>query len=311
MKKCLLWGMGQGYQNISTSIKLEMLKNNLSVVAIVSKDIITNNYDGYKVITSEMIDDYEFDYIIITSDKFYDEIRQEIIDKGINENLIIKGSVFNICNFDFERYINLIEHPITILTEDCMAGYLYKYLGLRFSSPTINTLFDEDDYALFISNFTEYISKPLELYREGSLRRNEYPIGIIRNRYGGGVKINFVHCTEFKEAKQQWDRRKERVHTDNIFIKWGIDASNKQRNKYLHVFDRLEYKKICFYSDSTDISNVVLLKRFLVEYDWKVRGNERLHSIYYNDYVRDLGKLSKSIDILKLLNGEKNYLREV
>ena len=69
-----------------------------------------------------------------------------------------------------------------------MAGYLYKYLGLKFTSPTINTLFDEDDYALFISNFTEYINKPLELYREGSLRRNEYPIGIIKNNYGGGGK---------------------------------------------------------------------------------------------------------------------------
>lgn len=311
MKKCLLWGMGQGYQNISTSIKLEILKNNICIVAIVSKDTITDNYDGYKVINSEFIYDYEFDYIIITSDKFYDEIRKEIINKGINENLIIKGSVFNIYNFDFGRYINLIEHPITILSEDCMGGYLYKYLGLKFSSPTINTLFDGDDYALFVSNFNEYIGKPLELYREGSLRRNEYPIGIIYNSYRRGVKINFVHCTEFKEAKEQWDRRVKRVHTDNIFIKWGIDASSKQRDTYLNIFDRLSSKKICFYSDKTDIGGVVLLRRFLVEWAWNTRGNERLQSIYYNDYVRDLWRLAKSIDILKMLNGEKDYLREV
>ncbi len=32
MKKCLLWGMGKGYQNISTSIKLEILKNNICIV---------------------------------------------------------------------------------------------------------------------------------------------------------------------------------------------------------------------------------------------------------------------------------------
>ena len=73
----------------------------------------------------------------------------------------------------------------------------------------------------------------------------------------------------------------------------------------------LHIKRYVSIPEQTDIKNVVLLKRFLVEWDWKTRGNKRLDSIYYNDYVRDWERLSKSIDILKLLNGEQDFLREV
>lgn len=97
---------------------------------------------------------------------------------------------------------------------------------------------------------------------------------------------------------------------DNIFVKWGLDASDDQNDRYLSIFHHLNYKKICFFSGDSDFKDVVLLKRFLIEYDWNTRGANRLNSIYYNDYVRDLARLSKSIDILKLLNGEEDYFRE-
>ncbi len=55
MKKCILWGMGEGYEGIHHSVRLEILKKNISIIAIVSKDIITDNYDGYKVIKKRRI----------------------------------------------------------------------------------------------------------------------------------------------------------------------------------------------------------------------------------------------------------------
>ena len=109
--------------------------------------------------------------LLLQVKKYFYEIRQEIVHLGIDENIIIQGWVFNISNFDFGRYIKLLENPITILTEDCMGGYLYKNLGLKFSSPTINTLLMKSRMHYLFSYFTEYIDKPLELYREGSLRK--------------------------------------------------------------------------------------------------------------------------------------------
>lgn len=192
MKRCILWGLGQDYEELSSRVQLEVLKENISIVAIICKNRITDNYDGYKVITSEMLSEYEYDYIIIMSTKYFVEIKQEIIDKGIDENRVINGRAFRISNFDFGRYIALIENPITILTEDCMGGYLYNYLGLRCSSPTINTLFDVESYAIFVSNFMEYINKPLVIYR-GQFKKNEYPIGIIKCTGGGKNQICSLH----------------------------------------------------------------------------------------------------------------------
>ena len=41
-----------------------------------------------------------------------------------------------------------------------------------------------------------------------------------------------------------------------------------------------------------------------------VRSGSRVDTIKYHDYIRNLNWLLKSVDILKLLNGEKDFLRE-
>jgi len=43
----------------------------------------------------------EYDYIIVTSTQFFDEIKQEAIDIGIDERCIISGTVFHLPRFDF------------------------------------------------------------------------------------------------------------------------------------------------------------------------------------------------------------------
>lgn len=35
-----------------------------------------------------------------------------------------------------------------------------------------------------------------------------------------------------------------------------------------------------------------------------------MDSVKYTDYVRNMGYLYKDIDLISLLNGEKNYIRE-
>ena len=49
-----------------------------------------------------------------------------------------------------------------------------------------------------------------------------------RTVWGGGgefVIIQMVHNATFDEAKEQWDRRKERIYYDNIFVKMGFSSS--------------------------------------------------------------------------------------
>ena len=96
------------------------------------------------------------------------------------------------------------------------------------------------------------------------------------------------------------------MNFDNLFIKMGIDAANKRQQEYLEAFDKVKQKKVCFYSGNTQLDGVLYLKRF----EKFVRTGSRVDTLKYYDYCRNLSWLSKSVDILKLLNGERDCLRE-
>lgn len=306
MRKCLIWGNGGDYETVINQILFEIEKKNITVVGIVARheDIIGPKYDGFDVIEKGSIGDVEYDYIVITSSRYFEEIRKEIINIGIDSRKIINGQVLKIPHFDFGRYCSLIENPITILSDDCWGGYIYHSLYLQFASPTINTLWDKEDYIKFVSNLRFYLKQDLKMEREGNIRQNLCPIGSL----GLGtqlVKVKFVHSYKFEEAKALWDRRLKRINLKNVFVKIAIDAENENALNYIKAFSRVAENKICFYSgDCTE--QVLYLERF----EKFVKTGTRTDTIKYNDYVRIMDWLMKSIDLLKLLNGEKHCLRD-
>lgn len=96
------------------------------------------------------------------------------------------------------------------------------------------------------------------------------------------------------------------MNFNNMFIKLGLDASMEGNENLLRAFSGVKQKKICFYSGETEVEDVLYLKRF----EKFVRSGSRVDTIKYHDYIRNLNWLLKSVDILKLLNGEKDFLRE-
>lgn len=102
-----------------------------------------------------------------------------------------------------------------------------------------------------------------------------------------------------------WEKRKKRVNSKRIFVKIGFDVHKQYSEECLKVFDKISFPKICFYSGDTNITDVVYLKRF----EWLCYQGNRMDSVCYNDYCRNMSYLSKDIDVLKLLNGEKDYIR--
>lgn len=150
MRKVIIWGIGNEYESIINQIKFEMLKGNMVVEALVSRDIVTPYFDGFPVIHKEELNMLEFDYCIISSAPLYESIEEEAIKAGIPKGKLINGKVFKLPDFDFKKYINLIENPVTILSDDCWGGYVYNLLGLQFSSPTINIAWRKDSYIKFV-----------------------------------------------------------------------------------------------------------------------------------------------------------------
>lgn len=310
MRKVIIWGIGNEYESIINQIKFEMLKGNMVVEALVSRDIVTPYFDGFPVIHKEELNRLEFNYCIISSAPLYESIEEEAIKAGIPKGKLINGKVFKLPDFDFKKYINLMENPVTILSDDCWGGYVYNLLGLQFSSPTINIAWRKNSYIKFVKKLDDYLEQPLLMLREGNIRNNAYPIGVLRDKIGEEVIVDFVHCASFEEAKCQWDRRKARVNRNNIFIKFGFDVCDEKSGEYLKEFEKFEVPKIGFYSGETDTAHIVLLDRFLWKQEQDMKKGKRIDCISYNDFCRNMKVMQKSISLLSLLNGEKEYLRE-
>lgn len=308
MKKVVIWGIGADYERLINLIRFEILKSNIQVVALVAKrcDIVCNHFDGFKIISKEELAEYMYDYIIVTSTRYFEEILSETNAMGIERNKIISGHILNIPNFDFERYVKLIENPVTILSNDCWGGEIYHQLGLCMTSPLINILTYDDSFIKFAQDPVYYLSQPLVMEREGDFRNNLAPVGSL----GLGdrkVLLNFVHSPNFEDAEKLWNRRKKRVNYNNLFIKAGFNVSERSE-EYLEILDQVPYNKVCFYSGETDKQFVLYLQRF----EWYVYRQKRGYVIHlgFNDFCRIFTHFGKSVDLLKMLNGEKDYLRE-
>lgn len=306
-KKVLLWGMGLDYEKLINAIQYEILKNNISVKAVVCRksDYYCCKKDGFSIITKDDIWDYEFDYIVITSSQFFNEIRQEAFDLGVTEKQIISGDLFKQPLFDFKRYVSLIENPVTILSDDCWGGYAYNRLKLPFSSPLINIFWDRDEYAKFIQKPLFYLNTDLQMESDGDLEKGIYPIGRIGTATDS-VTMKFVHNIDFAEAKEQWDRRRKRINPNNLFIKMGFSSNIDEEKclKYISAFNSVEYKKVLFYyNKNLSIDGQMLTNRFL----WRQKSGNRVDFFDYNEYLR--GSYFWDLDLLKMLNGDGDFSR--
>lgn len=262
--------------------------------------------DGFDIIRKEELRDVEFDYLIVTAVEAYTEIQAEAVAMGIPESKIIPGRVFKLPNFDFKRYESLLENPVTILSNDCWGGMVYNALGLPFCSPLINTYCEAESYFKLIQDPFFYFEQPLRMKGEGIPRENVFPLGWI----GEGdrrIEIQFMHEPSFQVAEEKWNKRRERVNEDRVFVKAAIDGREPRREEYLSVFEQLPHNKMCLYSRETNVKDVVYMKRF--EWDWY---NKSLNTLYaWNKFAGWFQVHAlKVVDVLKLLNGEPDYIRE-
>lgn len=149
----------------------------------------------------------------------------------------------------------------SLFTGNCMGGYIYHQLGLKFKSPTINLMILQPDFYKLVSDLEYYMSLPLIPKESG---------GVLQASLGD-LTINFTHYSSFEEASEAWYKRAKRINYEQVYIittdRDGITEEDIARLgnvkcKKLVVFTAKKYDyPYCFqikeYQDQECIGNIL------------------------------------------------------
>lgn len=200
-----------------------------------------------------------------------------------------------LCSRPYEIKRFFVKHSIknkdfSIISNNCWAGRAYQYLDMPYLSPTAGLYFFAPDYIKFVSDLRKYLATPLRFinpeeskYYEELKKRNQLdkPIGIIDD-----VEIVFLHYKTKEEAKEKWNRRKERVNFDNIILKFSrMDLCTE---KEIKKFDKLPIK-----------NKFVLNNRLPLKYKSEIYWNEEWKE---EGILRDTTPFPGNLKLNKILN---------
>ena len=131
-----------------------------------------------------------------------------MIQKTINRFQLIISYIVEHC-FEYYMRCRLKNRDFTILCSNCIGGVIYHRLGLQFRSPTVNLWMRQRDFIKFAENLSEYIEEDL-IFVESEY---DYPVARLKD-----VQIYFNHSPNEEAARRDWERRKERINYDNLFL---------------------------------------------------------------------------------------------
>lgn len=147
------------------------------------------------------------------------------------------------------RRAKLERTDLTIISNNCWAGSVYRRYGLPYLSPTAGLYFFADDFVRFAGALRRYTSAPLRFIDAADSRHADLLAqkGELKKIVGGldDVEIVFLHYATKEEAEEKWRRRCDRINWDNLFIKFS--QMNACTEDDLRAFDAIPFKnKICF-----------------------------------------------------------------
>ncbi len=246
-----------------------------------------------------------YDYVIIAV-REWKEVGEILKQYGVLEDKWIRSNVFYCPYFDLQEYLVLKKSKVSILSNFCLGGQIYKELGLKVLSPTVNMFCLGMDYIEFLKHYKHYLSLDIQSYEEagqeyiqGTLNRERFmPKGII----GSKVVWYFNHYDTSERAVLDWNRKRKRVNFDNVAAIMII-----QSDEEAYMFEELDIdKKIGVYYRDLSLKSVIFCSEW--EQNAKLRRQFDFNwPKYANRYMANWYMLGK-VDWIRFLNG-KDYIR--
>lgn len=300
-----VYGAGNVYNQLANSFHHCKELNILGIVTTTRS--FYKKIDGYDCFGVDEINDSLADFFIIAVEN-WKEIFNILIHKGIKESKIIRGKVFQLPDFDFSEYIELKKSNISILSNYCLGGMIYKKLGLKMNSPTIDMYCSGKQYLEFLERYEYYMSCEMqefewENYVDGMQSREAFYLkGILGNR----IIWNFNHSLSIENTIAQWNKRKMRFNYSNVAAIMTIQC-DEDAIQFEHL--KIE-KKLGIYYRDLKLEHVIYIPEWwnnpqmILKYD----GN---WICFVNRYMSDSGGHVSPINWIKFLLGYKSYKRKI
>ena len=149
----------------------------------------------------------------------------------------------------------LSNNDVTILCNNCTAGFVYHDFGMKFKTPTINLFFHGLDFFEFIEHLDYYLHQPL-LQIPNPQYDPAAPDYLLAILSGGtdlkDIELHFLHYNFFEKAQEKWEARKKRINPDNLFLIWTFMGMEKDEGLYERT-QRLPVKnKVLFVNHPVD-----------------------------------------------------------
>ena len=308
MKTYKVYIYGAGYRYNKLFVHLHRFKEQMSILGIITTGKPQyKKMDSYPCFCVDEVDLHEADFIIIAIDD-WKPIFRILKERNVQEEKIVRSCAFELPYFNLDDYLELKQSKVTILSNYCLGGVLYKKLGLEQLSPTINAFCTTEHYYEFIENYEKYllcdmkgiecesISEPLKI---GEMFASS-PRGIIDDK----VEWVFNHDVYGEKAVNRWNEKRKKVNMKNIAILKTIFSDEDA-----YRFDKLNVeKKIGFYYKDLGLKSVFYCPEW---YDQSIRDRYASYFVGFAiDRVTDDEKYYRNIDWIRFLLGKEDYIRE-
>lgn len=141
------------------------------------------------------------------------------------------------CNYFCRKLINqanrlrLKNKTFTLFSSNCNGACICHDLGLQFRSPFVNLYLNAEDYIKFLQQPKTYLDTPLVFLPDAG---KAYPVAMLKD-----ITLHFMHYATEQEAEDAWNRRKERINWDNLFVL--MTEKDGCTEEILKAFDALPY----------------------------------------------------------------------
>lgn len=165
--------------------------------------------------------------------------------------LALKTNVYTRKNQKLEEgfRLRLKNDDFTIICPNCIGGIIYHRLGKQFLSPTINMWMSHKDFVKFVSNIKYYVSLDVDFIESNE----KTPVAML-----GDIKLHFNHSKTEEAAFNDWNRRKDRINYENMYI-IAYDVAELDAED-ISVIQSVDCKGVAILTNKKDRDNEIFLK---------------------------------------------------